>query len=348
VETRETPRWLRRVLQGAAGLCLLALFTSVPAAAAPKLTVPKSEVSIGVVTAGESVEVDFPIENTGTEPLQITKVGTSCGCTTTSYPETLAPGEKGVLKARLTSNPLWKGRVQKEITVVCNDPDQSTHTLHLVAEMQPLFQFSPSNPLVVQYKKGDVYRQVVTISAASDISVKVVGVTGTVAEAEARILPAEASDPPGTTRVEVTVHPPQQGGDFSEHLTLQTSHPKVPTVPLVISLQSQDTITVQPRAIYWSDLSAGNASTDPYLLVLTKRSGRFRILKAEAEHSALQVQIPSAGAGATESLGEESFHEVLVRYTGGLPAGTTRGKLRITTNDANSPLLEVPYELTIP
>jgi hypothetical protein len=377
VEKREYRR-RGHVLRGGTALGLLCLLAHAPATAAPKLAVPKTEVTVGALIAGETAAAEFAIENRGTEPLKITHVATSCGCTTTSYPRTLAPGEKGVLKAKLASNPLWSGRVQKEITVTSNDPAQPTRKLHLVAEMRPLFQFSPVNPLVVRYRKGDVIRQVVTLSAAPDLpGVKVLGLGTTTAETEARILPARASDAPGTARVEVIVHPPTQGGDITGQVMLQTSHPRVPTVPLMISLLCQDAITVQPRAVYWAAPGAGPSPDSTRLITLMKRSGPFRVLAAKAEHPALQVEIdraddedapprslPSAAAGrhqernqdgsrsrvATYRLGAgkgDSYHEITLRCAGSLPKGTTRGKLVITTDDPESPRLEIPYQLMV-
>src|SRR5215208_4067998 len=101
-------------------LGVLSLFLHAPASAAPKLIVPKTEVEIGALLAGETAQAEFHIEDTGTDPHEITSVGTSCGCTTTNYPKTLAAGEKGALKAQLSSSALWNGRVEKEITLNSN------------------------------------------------------------------------------------------------------------------------------------------------------------------------------------------------------------------------------------
>lgn len=342
-------RVVARVPRGVAVLGVLGLFTHSPATAAPKFVVPRMEVEIGDLLAGETAEAEFVIENTGTEPLQLTHVGTSCGCTTTNYPKTLAPGEKGTIKAQLTSNALWSGRVQKEITVKSNDPETPLLTLHLIAQMRPLFTFSPPNPVVTPYKKGAVIRQVVMVSAGSDAGAKVTGVGTPPPDTEVRLLPTEASDPPGTARVEITVHPPQQGGDFTSHITLQTSHPKVQTVPLILSLLSEDAITVQPRAIYWTGLGAEPSGEATRAVTVMKRSSPFRILTAETGNTALRAEIDVTASGAsTAGAGSERFHEITLRYAGSLPKGTTEGKLRITTDDPDSPRLEIPYQLFVP
>jgi hypothetical protein len=349
----------RRRLGAGAVLVLLGLLAHSTALAAPKLAVPKTDVEVGNLTSGESAEGTFTLENQGSDPLVISNVGTSCGCTTTSYPKTLAPGETGVLKATLASNPHWSGRVQKEITVNSNDPERPLLTLHLAADMRPLFQISP-NPVIVKYKQGDVIRQVITIKPSSDKEpvVRVLGVASATPEAEARLLPDTAGSGPSARapgasatarrtvrcQVEVTVRPPKDAGDMAACVTLKTSHPKVQTVPLVISLLAQDAITAQPPAIYWVVPVSGHAREATRRVTLVKRSGEFGILSLQTEHPGLQAEIDPDAPGQWGG----SFHEITLRYVGGLPKGTTRGKLSITTTDPGSPRLEIPYQLTVP
>jgi hypothetical protein len=55
--------------------------------------------NFGMVRESELVHMEFKFTNTGTEPIIITEVKTSCGCTKVDYPKTpIKPGEKGVIK----------------------------------------------------------------------------------------------------------------------------------------------------------------------------------------------------------------------------------------------------------
>lgn len=63
----------------------------------------------------------FTVTNTGTAPLLIHHVATSCGCTTTHYTKTaIPPGEKG--KVEVDFNPATQrpGNFRKSITVYVN------------------------------------------------------------------------------------------------------------------------------------------------------------------------------------------------------------------------------------
>lgn len=72
------------------------------------------------VTEGDKAKFDFKFTNVGTEPLVITGVQASCGCTTPQWPkEPIKPGESSVISAVYNS----KGRpgsFNKAITITSN------------------------------------------------------------------------------------------------------------------------------------------------------------------------------------------------------------------------------------
>ncbi|MGC4057434.1 MAG: DUF1573 domain-containing protein [Chitinophagaceae bacterium] len=74
----------------------------------------------GTIQEGPQAEHEFEFENKGKEPLIISNVSASCGCTTPSYSkEPVLPGKKGVIKAVYNT----QGRVSpftKTITVNTN------------------------------------------------------------------------------------------------------------------------------------------------------------------------------------------------------------------------------------
>lgn len=76
-------------------------------------------IDYGVVTKGEDDGVrTFVFTNTGDEPLVITKVKSSCGCTVPKKPEEpIMPGKKGEIQVKYNMRP---GKINKAITVESN------------------------------------------------------------------------------------------------------------------------------------------------------------------------------------------------------------------------------------
>ena len=86
----------------------------------PKIAFAEASHDFGDIEQGTKVNHVFEFENTGTEPLILSNVLTTCGCTATDWPrEPVAPGEGG--KIGVSFNSAGKmGKQNKVITVVSN------------------------------------------------------------------------------------------------------------------------------------------------------------------------------------------------------------------------------------
>lgn len=323
----------------------LSLLVAAAAQAAPKLKAETPRVDLGEVTAGLSKVAEFTISNAGSDPLKIEKVVPGCGCMTTSYPETLKPGEKGVLKVTLNSQPLWSGSVEKHITVVSNDPEHQSIDLSLAAKIRPLFAYSPQNPSVINYKKGEKVKQIFTVTPEAGSGLKITGIAPGAMMAEGRILPAEPGDKPGTVRVEVIAHPPDGGGDFMAIVPLGTTHPTLTVVPLLLNAVSSDGITISPSFLYLTGLGVETKTPPVTTVALFKRSGSFKVLEVKTDNAALKAVVNEEASAAVP--GGATYREISIRYLGGLPKGQISGKITVTTDDPSLPKIEIPYQANI-
>jgi hypothetical protein len=87
----------------------------------PVITFEKKTHDFGQIVQGDKVEETFKFTNTGTEPLIITNVQVTCGCTTPKgWPrDPIMPGGKG--EVTIAFNSTGKiGRQDKVVTVVSN------------------------------------------------------------------------------------------------------------------------------------------------------------------------------------------------------------------------------------
>jgi hypothetical protein len=82
----------------------------------------------GTIEQGTPVNHEFEFVNTGSEPLIISTVQVSCGCTVADYTkEAIAPGAKGYVKA--TYNAAKAGAFTKTVTVQANSSENPVLTL---------------------------------------------------------------------------------------------------------------------------------------------------------------------------------------------------------------------------
>ncbi|WP_207429995.1 DUF1573 domain-containing protein [Sabulibacter ruber] len=89
------------------------------------LTFEKDTHDFGNVTEGVQAIYEFKFKNTGNQPVVISHVQASCGCTTPEWPkEAILPGKTGVVKAGYNSAGR-PGAFSKTLTVTSNgNPDQ--------------------------------------------------------------------------------------------------------------------------------------------------------------------------------------------------------------------------------
>ncbi|MDD3876891.1 MAG: DUF1573 domain-containing protein [Bacteroidales bacterium] len=101
---------------------------------APVITFESETYDYGRVPLNSDGSCEFKFRNTGKEPLILTNVRASCGCTVPSWPqEPIAPGESGVISVRYTTmNRVHT--INKNITVQSN-ASNPTIMLRLTGEV---------------------------------------------------------------------------------------------------------------------------------------------------------------------------------------------------------------------
>jgi Protein of unknown function (DUF1573) len=100
---------------------------------APQLVTASLEHQFGAVKPGTPLTYTFEIKNEGKATLEIKNVAPSCGCTTSNFDKTIAPGKTGGITLAVDKTDAYKGEVTKTATVTTNDPNHQTFVLTLKA-----------------------------------------------------------------------------------------------------------------------------------------------------------------------------------------------------------------------
>lgn len=115
------------------GLVVMLLMSAVSfAQSGPKIefTAKDNTIDYGTVVKGEDNGLrTFEFKNTGDQPLVITNVRSTCGCTVPSKPEKpVMPGEKGKIDVKYN---MATGKISKSITVESNATNVPNGTVAL-------------------------------------------------------------------------------------------------------------------------------------------------------------------------------------------------------------------------
>lgn len=102
----------------------------------PQITFVKEMHDFGKIKEGVVAEFEFKFTNTGNQPLILSDVRASCGCTTPQWSkEPIMPGKTGMIK--VAYNSLGRpGAFNKSITITTNIPDE-TKVLFIKGDVTP-------------------------------------------------------------------------------------------------------------------------------------------------------------------------------------------------------------------
>ncbi len=91
----------------------------------PEINFDKLVHDFGKIMQGDKAEYDFKFTNTGNEPLIISDVRSSCGCTVPEWPKSpILPGTSSSIKVKYNSNNV--GLINKQVTIISNSVNSPT------------------------------------------------------------------------------------------------------------------------------------------------------------------------------------------------------------------------------
>ena len=100
---------------------------------AAKIEFKSETVDYGEIAKGSDGVRVFEFTNTGTAPLIVSKVSSSCGCTIPKPEDPILPGKTGEIQVKYDTNRV--GPIRKAITVISN-ADTPTKVLKIKGEVK--------------------------------------------------------------------------------------------------------------------------------------------------------------------------------------------------------------------
>jgi len=99
-----------------------------------KIAFSETTFDFGDITQGDRVTHTFAYENTGNEPLILSDVKTTCGCTATNWDrEPLAPGESAEITVNFNSR--GKMGVQNKVVTILSNASNSSAKVKIVTNV---------------------------------------------------------------------------------------------------------------------------------------------------------------------------------------------------------------------
>jgi hypothetical protein len=142
---------------------------------APEVTVQEPVHDFGTLMEGEKAIFTFVVENTGSAPLVIEKIKTTCGCTTADYTRgEIAPGGEGEVTLHVNTKGYGGRKIDKSATVYTNAPKSNAVKLRMTGKVAVYADIEPESIKLVG-PPGETVRAVVRIMPTEAFPFRIVG-----------------------------------------------------------------------------------------------------------------------------------------------------------------------------
>ncbi|MFW6367255.1 MAG: DUF1573 domain-containing protein [bacterium] len=254
--------------------------------AAPRIAFDKTAHDFGTRRSSETVRAEFNISNRGDEPLEITDVRASCGCTATQLDtRKIEPGASVPLVVDFSLRGR-KGPQHKTVTVYSNDPDAGVSRLSLKATVEESPSWTPNSVNFGRISANEqVSRNVILSGFRKRPEIRGVELDSEVFEAR------WASDGSSGGHLVVRTLPPLPPGTHRATIEVSTDHPDYPRLTLPVFAYVPPPVRVIPSTLLLREADDRPDTASIALLGAVesfriKRIGHPAKLKAEASKQA--------------------------------------------------------------
>jgi hypothetical protein len=315
-----------------------------PEAPQPAIDIVEKIKDFGTVAKGEKVHATFEVRNLGKAPLEISQVRPTCGCTVANFDRTIAPGGTGKIAAEVDTTG-FSGPISKAVLVFSNDPATPQVNLVIKADVRAFIEVLP-RPLVIfrNVLQGEPASEKLVLASAdgSDFKVQSAEASGGPYQLAYRELPEKEriQDRKGSQwELTVTIPANAPEGMLNQKIVVKTTAAKAPEVAINVTGAVRAVVQVIPAQVNFGTVG-GDALVGQNFLVVNNRQG------AELQLSDVKVDNPNFSTEVIPLQAGQRY-QVAVSMKAGVPKGTQKATVTITTSDPLRKLLEVPVQAVV-
>lgn len=321
-------------------LVLLTVATIAAAQTGPVLVIQQSILDAGTVPSGAQITETFVLENRGDADLKILGVQPDCGCTVVRFDQFIVAGGRGEITAKVDVN-TFVGPIAKYITVLTNDPANAEVALTIKAEVRPDVQVYPGYARFLTVVDDGEMTAEQTVWASDYENFEIESARSPYDHVEVAFHEASEDEarPEGEGRqwtVVLKLAADAPVGPMAGHVVLATNHPEKRAVRIPVSGFVRPILAVSPP---FADFGQRELTRPIMASVHVKNFSEQEIslTSATVDLPELEVEIEPDGRD----------HHVIIRLSPGLSKGEFTGLLRVETDSADIPVLEIEVKGTI-
>ncbi len=228
-------------------LTILILFIASPLFAAPIASIDKPERTFPDTDNTKEIRERFIIKNTGDEPLILTDIHTSCGCTSAYLDaKTVPPGKETFVE--VTINLLGISGLQiSRTTLKSNDPANPDLKLTLQGNAISYVEIIPKQVFFPQTLGSEKAQTTADILSTQQTPFQIKSITSS--QPWLTVTPSIIDKDKGHHRLTFSIPPGLPQGMNTAHIKITTDNPKFPEISIPVAIPISGLIAVSPQSI---------------------------------------------------------------------------------------------------
>jgi len=291
---------------------------------------PARHHDFGTIARSSKAEYEFKIKNPYNEPMRITSVRSSCGCTIPRVKEgseLLKPHQEGAIVARVNSQS-FTGDRGATLTVRVSRP-KYPRTPSVEVQLQVKVNIrgdvtvTPGSVQFGQIKQGTAYRQTAKVRCRGGRwSPTLEGVECHHPHLTAELVPLGSSGYGRDYELRVVVDADTPAGYLTDHLTLITSNRRTEPLHVAVEGRVMQALQVSPAPLFLGTLQPGERASKT---LVVRADEPFQVTGIRCEDDDLQWTLPSGDTARPVQV-------IPITFTAGQSPGQVSRKLVIETD----------------
>lgn len=276
-----------RFLQIAIVIALLAPATTIFAQDWTATLFPQPKHEFGTVARGAKTEHVFTFKNPLQQPIKITSVRASCGCTTPSIvtPE-VAPGEVGAIRAQFNTLS-FVGQRGATITVGISSPVAAEVQLHVNGYVRRDIVFNPGQIDWGTVPEGTPVSKELTIAYAGRNDWQITKASCSNPDIKLNLKETARGGGQVAYALNVELLASAADGFINDEIVFETNDQRMRSVPLSMAGNIQSMLTVSPKTLIVSNVKKGEIIKKTLFL---KGNADFHITNVQSNDPAVTVE----------------------------------------------------------